>query len=227
MIKYQYLELIDLQSYCILALNRPDKRNALNKDMRLEVLDFFAQHAKKYKSIIITGKGPGFCAGKDLNEEDFESTAMEFMQVVESIFNCDAITIAAVNGAARGGGLMIINACDIAIASDSATFGMPDISKNGHSTFQDPKAQRLLIENAKSYLPLVGKSISPKQAQAIKVVNKVVKGDVLIHSSKDLCNRISLMNFENLFQVKSELNSVVFDNVLRSKLNLLVDQIMG
>lgn len=223
--KYQFIDLITHGSSCTLTLNRPEKRNALHDAMRTEILDFLERHSRNFESIIFSGAGSAFCAGKDLNEKDFKSSAKEFMDVVKAIFDCNSITIAAINGSARGGGLMIINACDFAIASENATFGMPDISDKGHQAFQNSSIQKTLQQNAASYLPLVGKSLSTQEAIELRLLNEVVEDGQLIERVKEICISVSEVSITKLNELKKEVNKYGFNNQLRPKSNPLTDLI--
>ncbi|MFD3191390.1 enoyl-CoA hydratase-related protein [Sedimentitalea sp. HM32M-2] len=113
----------------ILTLNRPDKMNAVNAQMRAEV--GFAMHdiAKQARVIVLTGAGRAFCTGQDLGDGgdatqiDFERTLRdEYQPMLEAICNCPVPTIAAVNGPAAGAGANLALAADVVIAAESAYF---------------------------------------------------------------------------------------------------------
>lgn len=113
----------------ILTLNRPDKMNAVNAQMRAEV--GFAMHdiAKQARVIVLTGAGRAFCTGQDLGDGgdatqiDFERTLRdEYQPMLEAICNCPVPTIAAVNGPAAGAGANLALAADVVIATESAYF---------------------------------------------------------------------------------------------------------
>lgn len=225
--KYQFIKVTPHDSYLMIALNRPEKRNAMHQEMRTELKSALSNVAFDQKCIVITGYGKAFCAGKDLNESSFEASAEDFMEVVESIYNCNAITIAVVNGAARGGGLMLVNACDIAIASNDATFGMPDLSSQGHTAFQDVRIQQILQNNAKGFLPLAGKKISATDAIEIGIVNEEVKSDQLLDKAQMICELVSLRDADQLLLLKDQVNGRKFENEIRMKRNVLTEYILG
>src|SRR5437660_12303410 len=116
-----------------LALNRPDKRNALNADLcrsLIEALD----HATRDRSIgavLLTANGPAFCAGMDLTEMIGGANPNQINALHEGLFTLyarlDTPLVCAVDGPALGGGAGLVANCHIAIASPRATFGLTEI----------------------------------------------------------------------------------------------------
>ena len=119
------------------TINRPDKLNALNKDVFTDlnnVLDEIESNPD-IKSVIITGAGPkAFVAGADisgfngLNKGDAMALAQRGQDSFFRIENCSKPIIAAVNGFALGGGCELAMACHFRIASDNAKFGQPEVN---------------------------------------------------------------------------------------------------
>ena len=120
-----------------IIVNRPDKRNALNRAARIEMVDALedAKNDGAVKVLILSGAGgKSFIAGSDLTElskysplemEDFMATlAQQFYTRFEQL---DKPVIAMIDGLCMGGGLELAMACDIRIASDSSKFGQPEI----------------------------------------------------------------------------------------------------
>src|ERR1700720_4759563 len=115
-----------------LALNRPDKRNALNLELCRALVEALeaANGDPGVGAILLTGNGKSFCAGMDLHEiADADTGAIS--QVHEQLFTIGARLakplIAAVNGAALAGGTGLAANCHIVIASPGATFGLTEI----------------------------------------------------------------------------------------------------
>jgi enoyl-CoA hydratase/carnithine racemase len=116
-----------------MVLNRPERRNALGLGMLSalhRVLDELEADAS-VAAIVVTGRGPVFCAGGDLDEVmSVERTDRErelaivrgYNRVVSRVHGLDAPVIAAVNGPAAGGGAALAMACDVAIAGESARY---------------------------------------------------------------------------------------------------------
>ena len=113
----------------ILSLNRPDVMNALNTQMRAEILHAVKAAEKQARVLVFTGKGRAFCSGQDLGDRvtagsvDMERTLRdEYEPMLRAIYDCQIPTIAAVNGAAAGAGANLALAADVVIATKSAIF---------------------------------------------------------------------------------------------------------
>jgi len=113
----------------MLTLNRPEVMNALNTQMRAEILDAVRHAPDEARVLVITGAGRAFCSGQDLGDGanvadiDLERTLRdEYEPMLRAIFDCPIPTIAAVNGAAAGAGANLALAADVVIASEAAMF---------------------------------------------------------------------------------------------------------
>ena len=111
-----------------ITLNRPEVMNALNREMRLQLLAALkAGHGARV--IVLTGAGRGFCSGQDLTDaEGLEAAGFEailndeYVPMIRAITEAPVPVIAAVNGAAVGAGANLALACDLVIACESAVF---------------------------------------------------------------------------------------------------------
>lgn len=127
--QYETLRLRRYGGVATLTLNRPDKRNALNTQMRAELLHAIKAAERDARVIVLTGQGEAFCSGQDLgdganvNRADMERTLRdEYIPLLKAIYDCPVPTIAAVNGTAAGAGANIALAADVVIASERAMF---------------------------------------------------------------------------------------------------------
>lgn len=110
------------------TLNRPEVMNALNREMRLQLLAALrAGHGARV--IVLTGAGRGFCSGQDLTDaEGLEAAGFvailndEYVPMIRAITEAPVPVIAAVNGAAVGAGANLALACDLVVAAESAVF---------------------------------------------------------------------------------------------------------
>ncbi len=126
---YQTITLTDAAGVATITLNRPEVMNALSTQMRAELLDAVRQAEKTARVIVLTGQGRAFCSGQDLGDRariaqiDLERTLRdEYEPLLRAIMDCPVPTIAAVNGAAAGAGANLALACDVVIATESASF---------------------------------------------------------------------------------------------------------
>lgn len=137
--RYQTLSLAILDEHLLLVtLNRPDRSNAMNTQMSRDLLDLFAglyADSEGVRSIVLTGAGQkAFCAGADLKERDGMSNESWlaqhalFEQHVRAMHDCPIPWIAAVNGAAFGGGMEMALSADFIYAAKSARFALPETS---------------------------------------------------------------------------------------------------
>ncbi|MCV2880862.1 enoyl-CoA hydratase-related protein [Actibacterium sp. XHP0104] len=113
----------------VLTLNRPDKMNALNTQMRAEIAHAMRVAGDEARVVVITGAGRAFCAGQDLGDGGNAATLNmertlrdEYEPMLRRIMDCPVPTIAAVNGAAAGAGANLALAADVVIASEAASF---------------------------------------------------------------------------------------------------------
>ncbi|MBS3978590.1 MAG: enoyl-CoA hydratase/isomerase family protein [Rhodobacteraceae bacterium] len=111
-----------------ITLNRPDVMNALNREMRLQLLAAL-RAGHQARVILLTGAGRGFCSGQDLTDaEGLEASGFEailndeYVPMIRAITEAPVPVIAAVNGAAVGAGANLALACDLVIACESAVF---------------------------------------------------------------------------------------------------------
>lgn len=109
-----------------LIINRPERANALDSAAINALFDAFAE-PEDARVVVLTGAGErSFCSGADLSGALPEKTASEFTRLLAAMDDCPAPIIARVNGAAAGGGVGLLCAADIAIASQTASVATPE-----------------------------------------------------------------------------------------------------
>jgi 2-(1,2-epoxy-1,2-dihydrophenyl)acetyl-CoA isomerase len=172
-----------------IIMNRPDKLNALNDTMLHELADAFkqAERDKAVRSIVLTGAGRGFCPGADLAraqkavddsangyfrkhlQETYNPLIMRMRQLPKPI-------IAAVNGVAAGAGMSLAMACDIRIATESATFLQAFVKiglvPDSGSTWMLP---RLIGLTRAMDMMLTGRKITAHEALEWGLVNQITE----------------------------------------------------
>lgn len=127
---YQTIRVTYRDGYAEILMNRANVKNALNKQMRAELLHAFKAASKEARAIVLTGTGDAFCSGQDLGAEKASLTSAnmertlrdEYVPLLRAIYDCEVPTISAVNGAAAGAGANLALAADVVIATESAFF---------------------------------------------------------------------------------------------------------
>ena len=127
--QYETIRLSLRDNIAIIQLSRPDVMNALNTQMRAEILHAVKDAEKSARVLVLTGSGRAFCSGQDLGDgatvasTDLERTLRdEYVPMLMAIYDCKIPTITAVNGAAAGAGANLALAADVVIASEEAVF---------------------------------------------------------------------------------------------------------
>ncbi|TAN27768.1 MAG: enoyl-CoA hydratase/isomerase family protein [Castellaniella sp.] len=131
-----YVQIEQRESVAILTLDRPERRNALGSELLSGLTATLAQLSNEtaVRAIVIQGAGKGFCAGADLKEfsgDDRDAVSrlnLEMGAFVRSIPLMSKPVVAAVDGFALGGGLMLAISCDLVVTSPQARWGLPEVS---------------------------------------------------------------------------------------------------
>jgi enoyl-CoA hydratase/carnithine racemase len=118
----------------LVTLNRPEKRNALSIELRLEMAEAFERIGGDdgIACVVLTGSGSAFCAGMDRDQfggdrANRERLAQSSFAAFDAVGRCPKPIIAAVNGPAVAGGFALALFCDLRVASESARFGFPEL----------------------------------------------------------------------------------------------------
>lgn len=199
------------------TLNRPDKRNAMNRAARGALLDALDTCEGTAKVVVLTGAGPAFCAGMDLKEaaEDgphadavLPGRRTNWLTVQERIHDHPAIVIAAVNGAALGGGLTLINSSDLAIAAEDAPIGMPEVGFGIYPGLAGPSTQLRLGHKRAAWMVLTADRIDGRTAAEWGLVNQAVPADRLEDAVTELARGIARHDAVTLEWSKRALHQV-------------------
>jgi enoyl-CoA hydratase/carnithine racemase len=119
-----------------LTLERPEARNALSRAMADALEETLARRARAddARAVVVAGRGRSFCAGADISEmptlspDEAEALAARWQRIMDGFAALPQVTIAAVQGHALGGGLMLAIAQDLRVAEASARFGLPEVT---------------------------------------------------------------------------------------------------
>ncbi len=189
------------QSYAILRLNRPEKLNALSSEM-FDALNEQLSHLENdqvLRVLIITGEGErAFCAGTDISElKTLSATEISErgQRMCNRIENFPVPVVAAVNGIAAGGGLEVVLACHLRIASTQASFSLPETQLGimpGYGGTQ--RLTRELGVGPAVEMMLTGKSLTSEEAIELGLVNRVVPDSELLSETTSLADEISKLS---------------------------------
>ena len=214
-------------SIAYITLNRPDKLNSFNREMALllqETLD--ACEAPEVRVVYITGAGKAFSAGQDLAEVSDPNgpgisviLAEHYNPIVMRIKKLQKPVVAAVNGVAAGAGANIALCCDIAVATESATFiqafsriGLIPDSGGTHTL------PRLVGWQKASALMMLGEKVTATEAERIGMIYKVFPDNSFVETAMNIAAYLSKMPTRGLAYTK-QLLSMSFTTALEEQLH--------
>lgn len=166
-----------------LTLNRPARRNALTDGVLSGLADMFLRAGSddSLRAIVLTGAGDkAFCAGADLTpgdtpfQPDFSRLTLPLGKLARAVHDCHIPVIGRINGVCVAGGMGLFGLCDMAIATDDARFGMPEV-KVGIFPMQILTMLRDLIPpRFLNEMCMTGKLLDAQAAASMGLLNKVV-----------------------------------------------------
>ena len=177
-------------------MNRPEKKNALNRAMREELTAVLGETpAPEDRVVVIRGKGDVFCAGLDLNErqqtaESGEASGIEAM--LSAVEQCPLPVVAVVQGDAIAGGNELALHCDFVIASEKARFGM-SLAQIGLAPnwFLAKKLMEVLGPVTTREMLLLGDPLPAPRLHALGLIARCVPADGLEAEAAKVVNRIA------------------------------------
>jgi enoyl-CoA hydratase len=182
----------------IAAINRPDARNAVNGDVAngMEAILDELEGDDGIQAVVITGRGPTFCAGADLKKVakgkggEIITKRGGFAGVVTRSF--PKPLIAAVNGPALAGGFERVLACDLVVAADEAIFGLPEAKRGlfaaAGGLIRLPKRIPLALATEVAFTV---DPIDATRAFQLGLVNRLVPADQVVDAAVELADRIA------------------------------------
>jgi enoyl-CoA hydratase len=198
--KYETITLADDDGVATLTLNRPDKLNALNELLLIELRAamFSLSREPRVRVLILTGAGKAFAAGADiaamadLTPARAKAFAEAGHAVGDALETAPFPSIAAVNGFALGGGCELALACDFIYASDKAKLGQPEVNLGVIPGFGGTQrlARRVGLGRARE-LCYTGDIIGAEEALRIGLVNAVHAPDDLLPKVREVARKIA------------------------------------
>jgi len=192
---YHTIKLDVEESLALLTLNRPKKRNAIS----YELIDDLLRALEEVKNsaarvLIITGAGPAFCSGMDLDnlkalsgrtpEQNLEDSR-KMASLFRTLYDFPKPTIAAVNGPAIAGGTGIATLCDFTIAVHEAKFGYTEVRIGFVPAIVSTFLLRQIGEKVARDLLLTGRIFDAEEALRIGLVNEVVPVEKLLDRARE------------------------------------------
>jgi methylglutaconyl-CoA hydratase len=178
------------------TLDRPEIHNAFNDVMLSELIEVFRKIADQkgtIRTVLLTGSGKSFCAGADLNwmkkmiHYSYEENIQDSNQVSECMYRLYSLpqpTICRVNGAAIGGGMGLVAACDIVVAQSEAVFSLSEVKLGLVPACISPYVVKRAGESRCREFFLSGERISARKAFSAGLVNEVVPVEELDAASE-------------------------------------------
>jgi methylglutaconyl-CoA hydratase len=212
----------------ILTLNRPEKKNSLNRQMVSDIK--VALNSLKTDDnvfgLIITGEGKAFCAGadlaylqslKDATYEENLKDSLELKDMYYNIYTFPKPTIAMVNGPAVAGGCGLVNVCDFVFCTEHAKFGYPEVKIGFVAAMVSIfLAQSIGERNAKKLL-LSGETLSARKAKQINFVDEIIEEEKLWDYCLNFLNGLKQNSAQSIQDSKRLFSEIIFSD-LESKL---------
>jgi enoyl-CoA hydratase len=191
---YEYLKIEHPDTGIVsITLNRPEKRNALSSQLRLELVECLGQlEADEFvRVVILTGAGPSFCGGFDLKEfatGDSEAIFKEATEYHRVVYTFSKPLVAAVNGPAFAGGMDLAAMCDLRVASEDAIFAQPQVRMGVPAAYD--LISTVLPQSLARELCLTGRSMGVEEARACGFVGNIVAPQQLLAETLALAKEI-------------------------------------
>jgi methylglutaconyl-CoA hydratase len=209
-------------------LNRPALHNALNEDLIRELTLVMRRLGDDpaVRVIVLSGRGRSFCAGADVDSmrhqgaaayDDNLKNARELAEMFRSLAECRKPTIARVNGAAIGGGLGLVCACDVAVAATEAKFAASEVRLGLIPATIGPYVVRAIGGRWARRLFQTGERITAEQAEKIGLVHETVETEVLDGRVESIVNDL-LAGAPGAQETAKELIDAVEGRPITSKL---------
>lgn len=188
----------DRGDWALLTLNRPQKRNAMNRAAQRRFRQALNEVYEK-NVVVLTGAGTSFCSGIDLKEAPSvpqsgrraSANIGSWSECNEEIRSHPAVFIAAVNGLALGGGSTLVHNCELAIAAESASIGTPELAFGAWTALSGPSLVNRVLPKHAAELIFMAKSVDASEALRMGMVNEVVPDDQLLPRAFEIAERIA------------------------------------
>jgi enoyl-CoA hydratase len=202
------LEIERRDGVALVALNRPEKRNALSIELRVELGEAFGTLGSDgdVGCVVLTGAGPAFCSGMDTTQfggdiENRRRLVETSTLAFDAVGNCARPVIAAVNGPAVAGGFALSLLCDLRVAGPDARFGYPELPRGIPPSYATARAA--LPAAVVHDLTLTGRQVGADEAVRLGIAREVATDPVA--RSLELAAEIATMPRAAVLTTKSRI----------------------
>lgn len=186
------------ENVLLVQLNRPEKKNAINRSMTLELHSIinWLEQTSDIQAVIFQGAGQVFSAGDDISElQPDDPERMSELSLLRGatylqLANLKQVTIAAVDGFALGGGFVFAAACDFRIATHRAQFGLPEARMGWPPNYGTEIIQALLGRSQAIQLSVQAEPITSRRAYELGWVQQVVPLDQLKPAAQQIAEQV-------------------------------------
>jgi methylglutaconyl-CoA hydratase len=209
-----------------IILNRPDKRNALSRQMIADLVQAFddLHGERRVRAVILIGSGPAFCAGMDLAEmqetakqpdalSQWHEDAVIYRELIDKMLLFPKPIIAAVNGPAVAGGAGLVLASDIVIGTPAAKFGFPEPRRGIVAGMVSPLLAFRIGASHAANLLLTARTIEAAEAMRIGLYHEIVAGDLVWVRGNEIAGEIAKSAPEALLLTKKLLNETIGEHL--------------
>jgi enoyl-CoA hydratase/carnithine racemase len=213
------LDLEEGKPVAALVLNRPDRLNALSRELLTELISAcrWLDLRDDIKVLVVRGEGRAFSAGFDLNDFGRRSEDMSVRDsadlgriAADALTDVRQLTIASIHGHCVGGGVVLVSACDLRVAADDARFSIPEVDLGIPLAWGGiPRLARELGPAVTKELVLTCRPFDAHEAHSLRFVNTVVPRDQLDATVHALAERLAQQPGFALRSTKQHVNAVM------------------
>jgi methylglutaconyl-CoA hydratase len=187
---YQTLDISIADKVATVTLNRPELRNAFNELAIAELALAFDELGQNdlVRAVVLAANGPAFCAGADLNwmkkmaaytQDENEADALLLADMLRTIYLCPKPVVAKVQGDCYAGGMGLVAACDIVVASEGVNFCLSEVKLGLIPATISPYVIKALGDQASRRYFLTAERFDAREAHRLGLVHEVVPAQQL------------------------------------------------
>ena len=217
--KYETIEVAIQNGVAVIWMNRPEVRNAFNETMIGELTAAFrsVDADTAVRAVVLAGHGPAFCAGADLNWmkkmagytfEENRADAMGLAGMLHSLHSMSKPTIARVHGPAFAGGMGLLSACDMAVASHNAEFCLSEVKLGLVPATISPYVLAAMGERAAGRYFLTAERFTAAEAYRIGLVQELALPEELDAKINELLGHLVVAGPASLAATKNLIRAV-------------------